>query len=298
MTPYRTDSISAMMKLNKAFYETSHKFRVEWEPPEQSGDGGYMKWFIDDKFITAVEGSDVYKTSKAEIPSEPMYLLMNLAVSRSWGFQNAWYKNCPKKCWTCLDPECECALPKGFCNNLPTSFVIDSVRVYQPLTNDRRYSLGCSPPHRPTKKYIEANKKLYKEPYEEEPLLEIQVGGGPCQTDDDCGGTIRGICTGNLSCTCAPNWTGPTCLAHRGYLEWHVRSDSDVRRSTLEWTIVSCLALCIFLLLQFMQLAFNEPEKQAYTILNTISPSDDLVVRVDTKSPYDSYQKGGDKLSR
>ena len=71
--PYRTDSLSTNTPLDESFYEAFHKFRVEWEPPEESGYGGYIKWFMDGKLVSAVYGDDMMETSQSEIPSEPMY---------------------------------------------------------------------------------------------------------------------------------------------------------------------------------------------------------------------------------
>ena len=210
---YRTDSISANFALNKDFYDNFHKFRIEWEPPEESGSGGYVKWFIDDRLITAIDGDDLFATSHAEIPSEPMYLVMNMAVSKDWGFPDAYFKNCPKKCWSCLDPDCACGLPRGFCDNMPTSFEIGSVRVYQPV-HEPKYTLGCSPPDRPTAEFIEANNDVYKLVDDAAPLKDVLHGGASCHTNEDCGTVRRGHCNDSLAeCVCGSGWTGPSCLA-------------------------------------------------------------------------------------
>ena len=229
---YRTDSISANFALNKDFYDNFHKFRIEWEPPEESGSGGYVKWFIDDRLITAIDGDDLFTTSHSEIPSEPMYLVMNLAVSKDWGFPDAYFKNCPKKCWSCLDPECACGLPRGFCDNMPTSFEIGSVRVYQP-EDEPKYTLGCSPPDRPTAEFIEANKDVYKMMDDAAPLKDVWTGGASCHTNEDCGTTRRGHCSISFAqCVCSSGWTGPHCLAaftrsgttERGFLSPRTRA--------------------------------------------------------------------------
>jgi len=228
--PYRTDSISANYGLNKDFHDNFHTFRIEWEPPdEETGMGGYIQWFIDDQLITAVEGDDLFTTSYAEIPSEPMYLVMNLAVSKDWGFPDAYFKNCPKKCWSCFDSECSCALPKGFCSNLPTSFEIASVRVYQQMmvsgrnnidVSRSKYTEGCSPPNRPTADYIKANVGLYKAHDEDDtPLKDLIQGGGNCTTHIECGDDDRtrqrrGYCDDmSMQCICSSRWTGPLCHA-------------------------------------------------------------------------------------
>jgi hypothetical protein len=59
------------------------------------------------------------------------YLLLNTAVSSSWGFPTPCPEGCPCNCFDCRDPDCACAVPSGMCNNLPASFLIDYVRVYQ-----------------------------------------------------------------------------------------------------------------------------------------------------------------------
>ncbi|CAB9513078.1 Beta-glucan synthesis-associated protein KRE6 [Seminavis robusta] len=269
--PYQTDSISANMALGNDFYENFHKFRVEWEPPEEeSGYGGYIKWFIDGKLVTAVYGDDLQNTSQTEIPSEPMYLVMNLAVSKDWGFPDAYFKDCPKKCWSCQDPACACALPKGFCDNMPTSLEIDSVRVYQP-TSSNKYTTGCSPPNRPTKAFIEAHNDDYKLSDDEFPLKQIQVGGGSCNTDSDCGTVsttrVQGICvrgnltasSGSFSCACRRGWVGPHCLASfNGDVdeEWNnpfengpqgTTTTSDFRPATFVWMsfLMTMMAFCL-----------------------------------------------------
>ena len=287
--PYRTDSLSTNTYLNEDFFQNFHKFRIEWEPPEESGYGGYIKWFLDGKLVTAVFGDDLQATSQTEIPSEPMYLVMNVAVSKDWGFPDAYFKNCPKKCWSCLDPGCACALPKGFCDAIPTSMEIDSVRVYQP-TNGRRYSLGCSPPDRPTKAFIESQKDAYKLQNEEDPLKDIAIGGGGCNTDDDCGTDKRGFCSFNSTCACTANWTGPNCLSPGGFDDW---KDPYFEQSGLEWTFLLAFLVGVVIVFQWKPLAWDKSEKQTYRILATMSTSPgDLETQRNSPLPFDSYQRG------
>ena len=60
-----------------------------------------------------------------------------------WSFPDAWFLNCKHKCWSCLDPKCQkCALPKGYCDNLPAEFEFDFIRVYQAV-DDPKQTLGC-----------------------------------------------------------------------------------------------------------------------------------------------------------
>ena len=223
---YQTDTISFNYWLDDTFWTEQHLFRVEWEPPLEDGTGGYIYWFIDGKLIAGIHGEELQRVSQTEIPSEPLYLLMNVAVSKDWSFPDAWFLNCPHKCWTCFDPQCTCALPEGYCETFPTQFELDYVRVYQ-APNDPRHVLGCSPPARSTADFIEAHKDRYTIRTQTKPLLPIAKGGAPCTNDDQCGqGTCRTIAPSHtrtttmlsttMNCVCHAGWTGPTCLAHSG----------------------------------------------------------------------------------
>jgi hypothetical protein len=224
---YQTDTVSVNYWLDESFYEKHHTFRIEWEPPvEHMKDspsplsrGGYIKWFIDGKLICAMFGDDLQEVSETEIPSEPMYIILNQALSKDWGFPDAYFLDCPKKCWSCRDPECSCAMPHNFCKkNIPANFEIDYVRVYQ-RKDDDRHILGCSPPSRPTKEWIEGHKEryvLWESEDNTEPLRDIQRGGVSCRNNETCGGSERGYCDDILGCLCHSNWTGPRCLSPFG----------------------------------------------------------------------------------
>jgi hypothetical protein len=212
---YQTDAISANVYVNDDHFYRQHIYRVEWEPPNEDGSGGYLKWFMDGQLISAVHGDSLQRTSHTEIPSEPMYLIMNTAISKDWSFPDAYFLNCKCKCWSCFNPCCQCGLPKGYCDNFPADFEIDYVRVYQ-SASDAKHTLGCSPPSRPTKDFIEARKERYKLSDQEQPLMSVRTGGGSCTTDGDCGTLERGMCSSNGVCICSTLWTGPHCLAHAG----------------------------------------------------------------------------------
>lgn len=290
--PYRTDSLSANIALNDDFYYNFHKFRVEWEPPKEDGFGGYIKWFVDGNLVTAVDGDDLQLTSNTEIPSEPMYLVMNLAVSKDWGFPDAYFLGCPHKCWSCLDPKCACALPKGFCKNLPTTFEIESVRLYQPQ-NEHGYSLGCSPPNRPTKEFIEAHQDVYKLHNEEAPLKEIEFGGGSCVSNADCGTKARGTCSEDSVCVCQDHWTGPHCLAHYAPLEFETSTDFDAHGNTFEWLVIIALVVGVLFVAQWHITAWEKPEKGMYSKLNNISTHASTEDKLKTTPSAEvSYQNG------
>jgi hypothetical protein len=222
---YQTDTVSVNFWLDDSFYERPHTYRIEWEPPvEHMKDspstfsrGGYIKWFIDGKLICAMFGDDLQEVSETEIPSEPMYIIFNQALSKDWGFPDAYFLNCKKKCWSCLDPECrKCALPRNFCEkNIPASFEIDYVRVYQ-VKDDDRHILGCSPPSRPTKQWIEGHNEryvLWGSLPDAKPLQDIQRGRADCTSVENCGGSNNGYCDDVFGCLCLPGFTGPRCLS-------------------------------------------------------------------------------------
>lgn len=215
VSTYQSDAISCNAILSDSYYDEQHLYRVEWEPPnEETGSYGYLKWFIEGELITGIYGESLHEASGTEIPSEPMYVLMNTAVSKDWGFPDAYYLNCKIKCWTCSDPRCrECALPEGYCENFPASFEIDYVRVYQ-AEQEPNHILGCSPTSRPTESFIEVNLERYMSKGETRPLTRIKKGGGSCDSENECGGQERGACSSSGLCDCVLGWTGPHCLAH------------------------------------------------------------------------------------
>eukprot|EP00571_Detonula_confervacea_P000458 CAMPEP_0172315672 /NCGR_PEP_ID=MMETSP1058-20130122/25938_1 /TAXON_ID=83371 /ORGANISM="Detonula confervacea, Strain CCMP 353" /LENGTH=630 /DNA_ID=CAMNT_0013029803 /DNA_START=124 /DNA_END=2016 /DNA_ORIENTATION=+ len=213
---YQSDAISANTHLAKDFFKRHHKYSVEWEPPNEDGTGGYLKWFLDGKFLYGIKGSSLNLTN-TEIPSEPMYLIMNTAVASSWGFPLPCPAGCDCKCYECGNPECMCGLPDGFCENIPASFEIDYVRVYQ-AKNDPKHILGCSTKDRPSANYITGHKKDYadKAGGHKEPLQPIQRGGGYCKQNSDCGYPTKGSCSESKRCVCEDDFTGPMCLSHAG----------------------------------------------------------------------------------
>jgi hypothetical protein len=98
-----------------------------------------------------------------------MYLIMNTAIAKSWGFpHDGDLKWCPMKNYDCSSKHWEniCGFPAGFCDMLSNKtdvpqFKTNWVRVYQNPV-DEKQKVGCSTPERPTKTYIEANEGLYK----------------------------------------------------------------------------------------------------------------------------------------
>ena len=214
---YQADALSANTQLNQSHYSSYHTYRVEWEPPDDNGEGGYIKWFTDEEFIYAVYGTNLEITG-AEIPSEPMYMLINTAVSSSWGFPMPCPEGCSCECFDCENPDCTCGLPPGYCDNFPASFMIDYVRLYQAV-NESRHTLGCSPEKRPTDLFIKGHPERYMSAGDKRPLQPIQKGGDSCDVDAACGGKRNGFCSPRGFCECKPGFTGPKCLAHDGFYD-------------------------------------------------------------------------------
>ena len=107
-------------------------------------------------------------TTGATVSSEPMYIILNTAVSGQWGFPHQCPPGCPCKNFDCNSKDWQdiCGFPHGFCDmmtnktNVP-SYKVNYIRVYQ-NPSDPHQKVGCSTPERPTKKYIKANQDLYK----------------------------------------------------------------------------------------------------------------------------------------
>ncbi|PVU90555.1 hypothetical protein BB561_004823 [Smittium simulii] len=110
-------------------------YGVEFEP----GPNGFIQWYVDNEPVFRVDGLSVKSNkfsgiSQRVIPEEPMYIIMNLSISKNFGF---------------LDFE-----------NLefPATMYVDYIRVYQQPGNIR---LSCDPPDRPTKDYILSHPRAY-----------------------------------------------------------------------------------------------------------------------------------------
>lgn len=214
---YQADALSANRGLNTSHYTNQHLYRIEWEPPAEDGSGGYIRWYTDNVFMYGVTGANLHTTG-TEIPSEAMYLLMNTAVASSWGFPLPCSAGCDCTCFECGNPDCECALPTGYCENFPASFDIDYVRVFQAVGEDK-HTLGCSPKNRPTSLFIKGHQQRYMEIGDTAPLQPIQKGGALCRDDNDCGLYVNGHCSSRGSCVCKEKFTGPTCSSHSGFYD-------------------------------------------------------------------------------
>jgi beta-glucan synthesis-associated protein KRE6 len=131
-----------MMTLNESYFNSPKRFRLEWQP----GPEGYVHWYVDGQFRFGVEAEGL-SPHLTKIPDEPSYIIMNTAISTSWGFPNP-----PLGCteYDCKTTEGQCGMNPGFCKSLPAKFLIDSVRVYQ-NKDDPYQNVGCNPKDRPTR---------------------------------------------------------------------------------------------------------------------------------------------------
>jgi len=156
-----------------------------------------------------------------------MYIIINTAISKEWGFPTPCPANCPCENYDCKSKKFQeiCGFPSGFCDMMnnetaPIEYKLNYVRVYQ-NPNDPKQKVGCSTPERPTKQYIEGHENLYKTVNDLKPLKEIVAGGGMCSQEasvlsNSCGGPTRGICSAGHTCKCKSSWVGPHCLSPDG----------------------------------------------------------------------------------
>lgn len=154
---YQSDALSANTHIGQTYFDDFHDYRVEWEPPERNGTGGYLRWYLDKKFVFGIQGDSLSLTG-TEIPSEPMYLLMNTAVATTWGFPVC-PDGCDCDCYECGNLDCSCGFPQGFCSNVPAHFEIEHVRVWQ-AKNESKHVLGCSTEDRPTAHFLRGARKI------------------------------------------------------------------------------------------------------------------------------------------
>ena len=123
---YQCDALSSMMTINKGYFDRMHTFRLEWQP----GEKGYVHWYVDNVFRFGVEQSSLNKW-ETKIPVEPSYIIINTAISSSWGF--------PNPPWGCTEYDCKttegrCGFNSGFCQTLPAKMYVDHVRIFQVRT--------------------------------------------------------------------------------------------------------------------------------------------------------------------
>mmetsp|Transcript_12549 Transcript_12549/g.29510 ORF Transcript_12549/g.29510 Transcript_12549/m.29510 type:complete len:423 (+) Transcript_12549:89-1357(+) len=104
---YQSDALSGNTQLNADLWSRFINYRLEWQMPSSDPDGqGYLRWYFDDELVYGVAGSVLGSKLGAKIPSEPMYMIMNTAMSSTWGFpigDTGCPKGCDCECYDCLD---------------------------------------------------------------------------------------------------------------------------------------------------------------------------------------------------
>jgi len=206
---YIADAVGGMTNIDESYWTSMATYRLEWQP----GKNGSLNWYVNDTFVFGIEDASL-DFMGSQIPQEPSYVILNTAVSSSWGFPLPCPPGCDCSCFDCGDPKCMCGMPPGFCASLPSFFLIDSVRVYQ-NKNDPKHYTGCDPPGFPTKRFITAYQDKYKKEGSTRMMAQIRTGNGKCKTDDDCG---LGTCSFWSGCQCPKDRRGPNCRA-RYYFE-------------------------------------------------------------------------------
>ena len=212
---YTADAISANRPIGDEHFDDFHVYRLEWQTKP---DGMLLTWYLDDELIFELP-PEALELTGAKMPDEPMHVLLNTAVSSTWGFPAPCPPGCDCTCYDCIgkvaDPACSCGMPEGLCAMLPAFYEIDYVRVYQ-NPDDDTHKVGCSTDTKPTAKFIAGHKERYFDAYngETKPLHDQIVGGGKCKRDADCG--PESACEAK-ACACAGDWLGPHCRAYRGF---------------------------------------------------------------------------------
>lgn len=134
---------SGLAFTNSDCYELGKKcfsvYGYEYAP----GATGYINWIVNDTISWGIKAPGLAADSAAEIgarpiPTEPMYIIMNLGISPSFAHGVD---------FTQLQ--------------FPATMLVDYVRVYQP---SNAHNVGCDPPERPTMAYINAYPEAYTNP--------------------------------------------------------------------------------------------------------------------------------------
>lgn len=133
---------SAVANTNQESYQNAGGTYSVWGVEYLPGPQGYSRWYIDGEMAwtlnaAAVGPDPITGISQRPIPDEPMYILMNLAISQGFGYIN----------WNKLV--------------FPATMQVDYIRIYQ--AKDKQ-NIGCDPDKRPTFNYIKKHWEAYTNP--------------------------------------------------------------------------------------------------------------------------------------
>ncbi|PWN50381.1 concanavalin A-like lectin/glucanase [Violaceomyces palustris] len=150
-SPYQECVSSITQTPDNGFWGTEDEFVTMGlsYSPDWDGDGsGSITWYIDGKKTWTLQGSALGAStdmdiSQRQIPTEPMYIIMNLGISS--GFQ-----------WIDFDQTSQSSV------QFPAKLAFDYVRVYQPKSSTVR--VGCDPKDHPTADFIARHPEPYNNP--------------------------------------------------------------------------------------------------------------------------------------
>ncbi|KAJ2922226.1 hypothetical protein H1R20_g14871, partial [Candolleomyces eurysporus] len=144
INPYKggvfQQTTSGLAATNQSCYELSGgcftTFGFEYKP---GFDDAYITWYNNNRrswtlYAPAMQRDPATEISARPVPVEPMYIIMNLAISLNFGFVD--FENL----------------------EFPATMSVDYVRVYQPKN---AINTGCDPKEYPTAQYIETYKEAY-----------------------------------------------------------------------------------------------------------------------------------------
>ncbi|CAI5739115.1 unnamed protein product [Peronospora destructor] len=191
---------------------------LEWV----TGKNGYARWMLEGAPLYEIPSKaivDVPQNAKKTNPQkimveEPLYIIMNVALSSTWGITPP---NAGKQCRGNGTDE----VVNKICDSFPMHMKVDYMRLYQDLGDDldadNYMQVGCDPKSHPTKKWIEG----HLDEYEDNNNMYKDVSGKAfCTIDDDCtiGGTLgtkplkTGKCVkSRCDCIYSFSWGGPRC---------------------------------------------------------------------------------------
>ncbi|DBA04728.1 TPA: hypothetical protein N0F65_004365 [Lagenidium giganteum] len=214
---YQMDAISADWPSHVGAYTSYLIYQVEWV----MGKDGYIRWMlagqplfeIPASALTNPEQNSAKTNPKKIMIEEPMYMIINVAVSKNWGTTP------PNPGKPCRGDGSDDTTNK-ICDSFPMSLKVDYVRLYQDTSSGSNMAVGCDPKTHPTKTWIKDHLEEYQD--DDNPVVEVN-GRAFCKDDADCtispnNGTkvVTGQCV-KSRCKCmATSWSGPRCTSTSG----------------------------------------------------------------------------------
>ncbi|TYZ61526.1 hypothetical protein PybrP1_006850 [[Pythium] brassicae (nom. inval.)] len=209
---YQMDAVSGNWPIHNAAYTSFLIYQLEWV----TGDEGYIRWMLHGHPIFEIPAESILNVGQDEtksnvmrtFPEEPMYVILNVAVSQNWASH---------------PPNAAAGLPcrgdgkdpvaNRICDSFPMYMKIDYIRLYQDTAT---MAIGCDPATHPTRQWI----LDHIDEYTDDVNVHIDVNGGArCRTSKDC--TIpwsknlqfqTGFCNSRSVCECSnAYWGGPRC---------------------------------------------------------------------------------------